>query len=52
MTIQEKIEKKGFSIRSNMGYRNGEQTVISYSAIKSGQSAAIADSKTALFKKL
>lgn len=48
MTTEEKIAKKGFTLRGNLGYRNGEQTFVSWSALKNGKEVAIAKSKTAL----
>lgn len=32
MTTIQKIEKKGYKIIANMGYKNGEQCIISYTA--------------------
>lgn len=52
MNIQTKIEKKGYTIRCNCGYRNGVSTIVSYSAMKDGKEKATAPSKTALLKKL
>ena len=52
MTTEQKIAKKGYSVRSNLGYKNGEQKIVSYSALKNGKEEARATSKTALLKKL
>jgi hypothetical protein len=52
MKVKEKIAKKGYSLRCNMGYRNGQQTIVSYSALKNGREVATANSQTALLKKL
>lgn len=52
MSVEEKIAKKGYSLRGNMGYRNGEQTIVSWSALKNGREVASAKSKTALLQKL
>lgn len=34
MTTQQKIEKKGYKVTFNMGWRNGEQTIVSVTAKK------------------
>jgi hypothetical protein len=52
MTIEQKIAKKGYSLRSNLGMKNGQQVIASYSALKNGKEEARATSKTALLKKL
>lgn len=52
MNVEQKIAKKGFSLRCNMGYKNGEQTIVSYSAIKNNKEYAKASSKTAFLAKL
>ena len=52
MTVEQKIAKKGYSLRCNAGYKNGEQVIVSYSALKNGKEEARANSKTALLKKL
>ena len=33
-TITDKLKKKGWKVTSNMGWRNGTQTTVSYSATK------------------
>lgn len=48
MTTQEKLEKLGCSMRLNMGWQNGTQSVVSYSAIKNGKAIATAKTKTKL----
>jgi len=52
MSTQKKIERKGYTIRCNMGYSDGCQTVASYSAMKQGRECARASSKTALLRQL
>lgn len=52
MTVQERIENKGYYIRANMGYKNDEQTIVSYSALKDSRAVATESSKTALLKRL
>lgn len=50
MTTREKIEKKGYKVTSNMGWKNGEQTIVSYSAEKDGRNVATRDTITALYQ--
>jgi len=38
MTTREKIEKLGFHVTSNMSYKNGIQSIISYTAKKNNSS--------------
>jgi len=52
MKTAQKIEKKGYSLRGIMGYRNGEQAIIGWTALKNGREVATANSKTALLNKL
>jgi hypothetical protein len=52
MTVEQKIAKKGYSLRCNVGYKNGEQTIVSYSALKNNREIATAKNKTALLKKI
>lgn len=52
MTVEDKIAKKGYSLRGNLGYKNGEQTIATWSAIKNGKAVATAPSRTALLRKL
>ena len=52
MKVEKKIEKKGYKLRGNMGYRNGIQTIVNFSAMKNGKEFAKASSKTALLKQL
>lgn len=51
MTTQQKIEKKGYKVTFNMGWKNGEQSIVSVSATKGNQKVT-ADNITQLFKKL
>lgn len=51
-TTESKINKKGYELRGNIGYKNGEQTIVSYSAIRNGKEYSTAKSKTALLKSL
>ena len=51
MTTQQKIEKKGYKVTFNMGYKNGEQAVVSVTATKLNAKVT-ADNITQLFKKL
>jgi hypothetical protein len=37
MKTLEKIEKKGYKVTFNMGYRNGESSVVSVTAKKDGR---------------
>lgn len=37
MKTQSKIEKKGYKVTFNMGYKNDEQTIVSVSAEKNGK---------------
>jgi len=50
--VAQKIENKGYSLRGIMGYRNGEQAIIGWAALKNGREVATANSKTALLNKL
>ena len=50
--IQDKIQAKGYQIRMNLGWHNGEQKAVSFTAKKNGREYATAASLTALFKKL
>lgn len=52
MTIDQKIEKKGYSVKAIIGYKNGEQVVTGYAAMQNGKEQATAKSKTALLNKL
>ncbi len=54
MKIQQKIEKKGYKVQANMGYINGEQTIVSYTAKKVSNNIAFATAKsmTALYRML
>jgi TPP-dependent pyruvate/acetoin dehydrogenase alpha subunit len=52
MTTEQKIERKGYTLRCNMGYSDGCQSVASYSAMKNGKECARASSKTALLRQL
>lgn len=49
MKTIEKIEKKGFKVIANMGWVSGEQTIVSYTAEKSGRKVATASNVTGLF---
>lgn len=51
MKTQLKIEKAGYKVTANMGYRNGEQTIVSYTASKNGCSIT-RPNITQLFKSL
>jgi hypothetical protein len=51
MTTQQKIEKKGYKVTFNMGYKNNEQTIVSVSAEKNGQKIT-APNITQLLKRL
>lgn len=51
MTNQTKIEKKGYKVTFNMGYKNGRQTITSVTAIK-GNTKVSADNVTRLIKKI
>lgn len=51
-TIDSRINAKGYSIRANLGYRNGVQVVASYSAMKNDREVAKASSKSALLRKI
>jgi uncharacterized protein (DUF302 family) len=50
MTTREKIEKRGYKVTSNLGYRDGEQTIVSYSA-KKGYKVITASTLTELLRK-
>lgn len=50
MKIRERIEKKGFKVTSNMGWKDGVQIIESYSASKNGHTIT-APSLTVLLKK-
>lgn len=49
MTTQQKIEKKGYKVTFNMGWENGEQKIVSVTAVK-GNSKITQKNITALFK--
>lgn len=44
MTTQQKIEKKGYKVVHNIGYRNGQQTIVSVSIRK--DNGQFADGRT------
>lgn len=49
--LQNKLESKGFKVRSNMGYKNGEQTIVSYSLINpQGKTIKTETSKSKLLR--
>jgi len=50
MTTREKIERKGYKVTSNLGYRNGERAIVSYSA-KKGYKVITATTITELSRK-
>lgn len=52
MTIQEKIEKRGYQVKASYGWVGNEQKIIAYQAIKNGRVVASAKSKTALYNAL
>ena len=49
MTTQQRIEKKGYKVTHNMGYKNDEQTIVSVSAEKNGMKIT-KENITSLFK--
>ena len=51
-SIDSRINAKGYSIRTNLGYRNGVQVVASYSAMKNDREVAKASSKSDLLRQL
>lgn len=51
MSTQQKIEKKGYKVTFNMGWRNGEQSITSVSATK-GNIKITANNITSLYKSL
>lgn len=51
MTTQTKIENKGYKVTFNMGSKNGEQSIVSVSAIK-GNSKITEKNITALFNRI
>lgn len=51
MKTQEKIEKKGYRVTFNTGWRNGEQTIVSVSAEKNNRKIT-RDNLTQLLKSL
>jgi len=51
MTTQQKIEKKGYKVTFNMGWRDGEQRIVSVSASK-GNTKITEKNITALLKSL
>ena len=51
MITAQKLEKKGYNITYNMGYKNGEQCIVSITATN-GIYKTTANNITSLFKKL
>ena len=52
MKTKERIEKKGYTVRYNMGKRNGEQCIVSVTALRNGREVATKDNIIKLYKSL
>jgi len=52
MTYQQHLEKKGYTIRHNIGHRDGEQCIISITALRNGREVLTRPNITQLYKSL
>jgi hypothetical protein len=52
MKTQKLIEKKGYTIRHNIGKCNGEQRIASITALRNGREVATKPNITQLYKSL
>lgn len=50
MTTANKIENKGYTLRYNMGYKDGMQCITSVSALRNGRVVATERNITAIWK--
>lgn len=50
MKTSEKIEKKGYKLRYNIGRRNGEQCIVSITALRNEREVATRQNITQLYQ--
>jgi hypothetical protein len=50
MKTQQRIEKNGYKVRHNIGHRNGEQCIISVTALRNDREVATRPNITQLLK--